>query len=79
VIDDPSRGEDGPAEEPRLPEWCDLSCPHAGFPPAGAVDGSDSCRTFLALWCGRLERLVAKNARCAARRGNKPQMNTDRR
>ncbi len=58
------RPEDKKAE---LPEWCDLGCPHAAFPPEGAVDGSDSCRTFLALWCRRLDRLVAKNARCAGR------------
>jgi hypothetical protein len=35
--------------------------------PEGAVDASDSCRTFLALWGRLLARLVTKNARCAAR------------
>lgn len=46
--------------------WCDLSCPDASFPREDAVDGAGSCRTFAALYCARLERLVAKNAPCAA-------------
>jgi hypothetical protein len=62
-----TESKQGGGTEPELPEWCDLGCPHAEFPPEGAVDGSDSCRTFLALWCRRLGRLVTKNARCAAR------------
>ncbi len=56
--------------------WCDLSCPEASFPQDDAVDGAGSCRTFAALYCARLERLVAKNAPCAAEKGaqgdNKP-------
>ncbi|MBU4565206.1 MAG: hypothetical protein KMY53_19935 [Desulfarculus sp.] len=46
--------------------WCDLSCPEAGFPKEDAVDGAGSCRTFAALYCAKLGRLVAKNAPCAA-------------
>lgn len=46
--------------------WCDLSCPDASFPRDEAVDGAGSCRTFAALYCARLKRLVAKNAPCAA-------------
>ena len=46
--------------------WCDLSCPQAGFPKDEAVDGAGSCRTFAALYCAKLDRLVAKNAPCAA-------------
>jgi len=46
--------------------WCDLSCPEAGFPKEEAVDGAGSCRTFAALYCAKLGRLVAKNAPCAA-------------
>lgn len=46
--------------------WCDLSCPHAAFPKDDAVDGAGSCRTFAALYCAKLKRLVAKNAPCAA-------------
>lgn len=45
--------------------WCDLSCPEAGFPKENAVDGAGSCRTFAALYCAKLGRLVAKNAPCA--------------
>ena len=45
--------------------WCDLICPEAGFPKEGAVDGAGSCRTFAALFCAKLGRLVAKNAPCA--------------
>jgi len=44
--------------------WCDLSCEHASFPQTGAVDGSGSCRTFAALHCARLNRLVHKNGPC---------------
>lgn len=46
--------------------WCDLTCPEASFPRQGAVDGAGSCRTFAALHCRVLDRLVAKNAPCAA-------------
>ncbi|MCF8040747.1 MAG: hypothetical protein K9K65_07930 [Desulfarculaceae bacterium] len=46
--------------------WCDLSCPDADFPKEDAVDGAGSCRTFAALYCAKLKRLVAKNAPCAA-------------
>jgi hypothetical protein len=46
--------------------WCDLTCPQASFPQDQAVDGAGSCRTFVALFCAKLGRLVAKNAPCAA-------------
>lgn len=45
-------------------KWCDLTCEHASFPRAEAVDGSGSCRTFLALHCARLDKLVHKNGPC---------------
>ncbi len=45
--------------------WCDLTCPQASFPQDEAVDGAGSCRTFVALYCRELGRLVAKNAPCA--------------
>ena len=54
--------------------WCDLTCPEAGFPKEDAVDGAGSCRTFAALYCAKLKRLVPKNAPCAAEamaQGNK--------
>jgi hypothetical protein len=46
--------------------FCDLNCPHAGFPEDDAVDGAGSCRTFAALYCSILKRLVHKNAPCQA-------------
>jgi len=46
--------------------WCDLRCEHAKFPEETAVDGSNSCRTFIALYCTYLDRLVQKNTPCAA-------------
>lgn len=45
-------------------QWCDLSCEHASFPQTDAVDGAGSCRTFAALFCARLNRLVHKNGPC---------------
>jgi hypothetical protein len=45
-------------------KWCDLSCEYASFPQAEAVDGSGSCRTFLALHCARLNQLVHKHGPC---------------
>ncbi len=45
-------------------KWCDLSCEHASFPRTGAVDGSGSCRTFAALYCARLNKLVHKHGPC---------------
>ena len=46
--------------------FCDLRCAHASFPKEDAVDGSGSCRTFSALHCAKLDRLVAKNGPCQA-------------
>jgi len=45
-------------------KFCDLRCEFAEFPREDAVDGSKSCRTFMALWCSQLEKLVTKNAPC---------------
>jgi hypothetical protein len=45
--------------------WCDLTCKEASFPKSEAVDGAGSCRTFVALHCAALDRLVAKNSPCA--------------
>ncbi len=44
--------------------FCDLSCKYAEFPKQEAVDGSGSCRTFIALYCKKKKRLVQKNAIC---------------
>ncbi|MEW6266905.1 MAG: hypothetical protein AB1641_27840 [Thermodesulfobacteriota bacterium] len=46
--------------------FCDLKCPHASFPKENALDGAGSCRTFVALHCAVLDRLVHKNGPCQA-------------
>jgi hypothetical protein len=45
-------------------KWCDLTCEYASFPTVTAVDGAGSCRTFKALNCARLNRLVHQNGPC---------------
>lgn len=45
-------------------EFCDHDCRFSKFPKADAVDGSGSCRTFVALHCVLKNRLVHKNLRC---------------
>jgi hypothetical protein len=47
-------------------KFCDLRCPSARFPMDKDIDGSGTCRTFLALWCAELEKYVVKNAPCEA-------------
>ena len=44
-------------------DFCDLICKYASFPSSDAVDGSRSCRTFVALYCKRRS-LVHKNLPC---------------
>lgn len=51
--------------------FCDLRCPHASFPEESNIDGSKSCRTFVALWCDELKDYVTKNAPCAVRFGKR--------
>ena len=46
-------------------KFCDLACEYAEFPSEENVDGAKSCRTFAALHCRKLDRLVTKNAPCA--------------
>ncbi len=53
-------------------KWCDLTCEHASFPQFAAVDGAGSCRTFKALHCARLERLVHQNAPCPCQEKTDP-------
>ncbi|MDQ7821155.1 MAG: hypothetical protein RDV48_00035 [Candidatus Eremiobacteraeota bacterium] len=45
-------------------EFCDLYCAHAKVPEENGIDGSGSCRTFIALYCTLKKRLVTKNAPC---------------
>lgn len=47
-----------------MTKFCDLKCRHAAWPENEAVDGSGSCRTFAALYCGLKKRLVHKNSPC---------------
>lgn len=46
-------------------KFCDLECRWASFPKTNDVDGSRSCRTFVALYCALRKALVHKNAPCA--------------
>jgi hypothetical protein len=45
-------------------KFCDLRCEYADFAREDALDGSGSCRTFIALWCKKLHKHVTKNAPC---------------
>jgi hypothetical protein len=47
-----------------LLNFCDLLCKYAQLPKDTGVDGSKSCRTFIALYCTRKKRLVHKNMPC---------------
>ena len=46
-------------------DFCDLDCKFAVFPKSEAVDGSRSCRTFIALYCRKKKGLVHKNLQCS--------------
>ncbi|KKM61674.1 hypothetical protein LCGC14_1529340 [marine sediment metagenome] len=45
-------------------DFCDLECKYANFPKEDAVDGSGSCRTFVALYCKKKKSYVHKNLPC---------------
>jgi hypothetical protein len=45
-------------------DFCDLMCRHAEMPKDDAVDGSGSCRTFVAVYCTLKQSLVHKNMPC---------------
>ena len=45
-------------------KFCDLRCEHASFPDKTDLDGSGTCRTFLAIKCKELDKYVTKNAPC---------------
>lgn len=49
-------------------DFCDLDCIYAAFPKSDAVDGSRSCRTFVALDCKLRKTLVHKNLPCKDKR-----------
>jgi hypothetical protein len=46
-------------------DFCDLMCTYAEIPRETAVDGSGSCRTFIALHCNLKKTLVHKNMPCS--------------
>lgn len=45
-------------------DYCDLMCRYAEIPAATDIDGSGSCRTFIALYCSLKKKLVNKNSPC---------------
>ena len=44
-------------------KYCDLDCEYAEFPQQ-LSDGSLSCRTFIGLYCKKLQQIVPKNGHC---------------
>lgn len=47
-----------------MKQFCDLMCRYAEFPKESALDGSGSCRTFLAIFCTKKNKVVFKNVPC---------------
>ncbi len=73
-MDEPERAgktDDNAGIETSRLKWCDLGCPHADFPKEQGLDGSGSCRTFLALWCKKLKKIVTKNSPCSVKFGSR--------
>jgi hypothetical protein len=48
--------------------FCDLLCKYAEIPKEEGLDGSGSCRTFIALYCTKKKSLVHKNMPCKEKR-----------
>jgi len=48
--------------------FCDLMCAHARLPSETALDGSGSCRTFIALYCNLRRSIVPKNMPCSRKK-----------
>jgi len=48
--------------------FCDLMCAYARLPGESALDGSGSCRTFIALYCDLKKSIVAKNMPCSRKK-----------
>lgn len=63
----------------RAMEFCDLDCKYASFPKTGSVDGSGSCRTFIALYCKKRKSLVHKNLPCGDKAPGEPKAKRTRR
>ncbi|MEN6615227.1 MAG: hypothetical protein ABFD12_01590 [Syntrophorhabdus sp.] len=47
-----------------LLDFCDMSCMYASLPKQSGIDGSGSCRTFVAVHCELKKMLVHKNMPC---------------
>lgn len=60
-------------------DFCDLECKFASFPQSEAVDGSRSCRTFIALYCRKKKSLVHKNLPCSEKRDGRGRPKQSRR
>jgi hypothetical protein len=45
-------------------QFCDHHCRFASWPEKDSLDGSGSCRTFQAVYCGKKKKLVQKNMPC---------------
>jgi hypothetical protein len=58
-------------------DFCDMNCRHAEWPENEALDGSASCRTFQAIYCGKKQKIVHKNGPCADKE-KRPQAQADR-
>ena len=52
-------------------KFCDLKCKHAKFPEDDCLDGSGTCRTFIALWCEKKKMIVEKNKICEEKENQK--------
>jgi hypothetical protein len=61
-------GDDVAAVGKSLFDFCDLACAFAEIPRETGIDGSGSCRTFIALYCTRKKALVHKNHPCSKKR-----------
>ncbi len=45
-------------------QFCDHHCRFASWPEKDSLDGSGSCMTFQAVYCGKKKKLVHKNMPC---------------
>jgi hypothetical protein len=53
------------AKKDSLLGFCDLMCRYSEMPKEGALDGSGSCKTFIAIYCSRKKSFVHKNMPCS--------------
>jgi hypothetical protein len=44
-------------------KYCDTKCKYGDW-PKDLMDGSKSCRSFIAIWCNKKKEIVYKNAPC---------------